>query len=138
MCSNCIAASSWLESAWEAFAAAVARESLDAIRIAYDDTFLSVGEAPVSLHASVYLTGFANERPLAEVRAYGHGSVELAPALADLRADGVGVVVCEGGPSLNASLVEADLVDEWCLTVAPTVVGGDSRRVVAVEFLPAD
>ncbi|HSP04409.1 MAG TPA: dihydrofolate reductase family protein, partial [Acidimicrobiales bacterium] len=67
---------------------------------------------------------------LAEVRAYGHGSVELAPALADLRADGVGVVVCEGGPSLNASLVEADLVDEWCLTVAPNVVGGDSRRVV--------
>ena len=67
---------------------------------------------------------------LAEVRTYGHGSVELAPALADLRADGVGVVVCEGGPSLNASLVEADLVDEWCLTVAPTVVGGDSRRVV--------
>ena len=67
---------------------------------------------------------------LAEVRAYGHGSVALAAALADLRADGVGVVVCEGGPSLNASLVEADLVDEWCLTVAPNVVGGDSRRVV--------
>lgn len=67
---------------------------------------------------------------LAEVRAYGHGNVELAPALADLRADGVGVVVCEGGPSLNASLVEADLVDEWCLTVAPNVVGGDSARVV--------
>jgi riboflavin biosynthesis pyrimidine reductase len=67
---------------------------------------------------------------LAEVRAYGRGSVELAPALADLRAEGVGVVVCEGGPSLNASLVVADLVDEWCLTVAPTVVGGDSRRVV--------
>jgi riboflavin biosynthesis pyrimidine reductase len=38
--------------------------------------------------------------------------------------------VCEGGPSLNASLVEADLVDEWCLTLAPDVVGGDSRRVV--------
>lgn len=67
---------------------------------------------------------------LAEVRAYGHGSVALAPALADLRADGAGVVVCEGGPSLNASLVEADLVDEWCLTLAPSVVGGDSRRVV--------
>ena len=60
--------SGWLESAWEAFAAAVSRESLDDIRTAYDDTFISVGEAPVSLHASVYLTGFANERPLAEVR----------------------------------------------------------------------
>ena len=61
-------ASTWLESAWQAFTEAVARESLDGIRAAYDDTFISVGEAPVSLHASVYLTGFANERPLAEVR----------------------------------------------------------------------
>jgi len=58
----------WLESAWGAFAAAVAREPLEAIRTSYDDTFISVGEAPVSFHASVYLTGFANERPLAEVR----------------------------------------------------------------------
>lgn len=60
--------STWLESTWEAFAAAVSRESLDDIRTAYDETFISVGEAPVSFHASVYLTGFANERPLAEVR----------------------------------------------------------------------
>lgn len=59
---------SWLQSAWEAFIAAVAQESLEGIRAAYDDTFISVGEAPVSLHASVYLSGFANERPLAEVR----------------------------------------------------------------------
>jgi riboflavin biosynthesis pyrimidine reductase len=67
---------------------------------------------------------------LAEVRTYGAGRVELAPALADLRADGAGVVVCEGGPSLNAALVADDLVDEWCVTLAPAIVGGDSRRVV--------
>lgn len=62
------ASSGWLQSAWESFAAAASRASLADIRAAYDDTFISVGEAPVSLHASVYLTGFANERPLAEVR----------------------------------------------------------------------
>ena len=67
---------------------------------------------------------------VAEIRTHGHGRVELSAALADLRADGVGVVVCEGGPSLNAVLVEADLVDEWCVTLAPAIVGGDSRRVV--------
>lgn len=66
----------------------------------------------------------------AEVRAYGSGRVDLADALAGLRADGAEVVVCEGGPSLNAALVEHDLVDEWCVTLAPAVVGGDSRRVV--------
>jgi len=67
---------------------------------------------------------------LAEVRAYGVGRVALAPALADLRADGTGVVVCEGGPTLNGALVAEDLVDEWCVTLAPTVAGGDSRRLV--------
>ena len=54
----------------------------------------------------------------------------LVAALAGLAADGVGVVVCEGGPSLNARLVAHDLVDEWCLTLAPAIVGGDSRRPV--------
>lgn len=72
----------------------------------------------------------ADLEPLAEVRTHGHGRVDLAAALAGLHADGAGVVVCEGGPSLNAALVEADLVDEWCVTLAPAIVGGDSRRVV--------
>ena len=57
-----------LEQAWQDFAEAAGRESLAGMRASYDDTFLSVGEAPVSLHACVYLTGFSNERPLAEVR----------------------------------------------------------------------
>ena len=65
-----------------------------------------------------------------EVRAHGTGTVDLADALAGLHADGVGIVVCEGGPSLNAARVGADLVDEWCVTLAPAIVGGDSRRVV--------
>jgi len=57
-----------LESAWLAFTDAVAAASLESMRADYDDIFISVGEAPVSLHSSVYLTGFANERPLAEIR----------------------------------------------------------------------
>lgn len=67
---------------------------------------------------------------VAEVRAAGHGRVDLAEALAGLRADGADVVVCEGGPSLNGALVEADLVDEWCVSIAPVVAGGSSRRIV--------
>lgn len=67
---------------------------------------------------------------VAEVRAHGRGRVDFAAALAGLADDGAGVVVCEGGPSLNAALVAADLVDEWCVTLAPAVVGGDSHRVV--------
>lgn len=67
---------------------------------------------------------------VAEVRRFGRGRVDLAAALASLAADGVGVVVSEGGPTLNGALVAADLVDELCLTIAPIVAGGDSHRIV--------
>jgi riboflavin biosynthesis pyrimidine reductase len=40
-------------------------------------------------------------------------------------------VLAEGGPSLNAQLAADDLVDELCLTVAPCLLGGDSRRILA-------
>jgi TorA maturation chaperone TorD len=54
--------------AWEAFRAAALASTPESLRRAYDDTFISTGNAPVSLHASVYLSGFANEWPLVEVR----------------------------------------------------------------------
>lgn len=68
---------------------------------------------------------------VAEVRRHGDGEVDLPGALAALRADGVEVVVCEGGPSLNGAMVGAGLVDEVCLSLAPTVVSGASPRIVA-------
>ncbi len=70
-------------------------------------------------------------RPVAEVRRIGTGGrVDLAAALGSLADDGAAVVVCEGGPSLNGALVDADVVDEICLTTGPLLVGGDSRRIV--------
>ena len=36
----------------------------------------------------------------------------------------------EGGPSLAGLMVSLGLVDEFFLTVAPRVVGGESARVV--------
>ncbi|EUA34554.1 ribD C-terminal domain protein [Mycobacterium xenopi 3993] len=38
-------------------------------------------------------------------------------------------VLTEGGPTLLSSLVERDLLDELCLTIAPCVVGGQARRI---------
>ena len=37
-----------------------------------------------------------------------------------------GRVVCEGGPSIVAQLLDAGLVDEICLTTVPRLVGGPS------------
>jgi len=65
--------------------------------------------------------------PVTAVRA-GRGDVDLAAALAQL--DGQ-VVLGEGGPTLNGQLAEAGLVDELCVTVAPRLIGGGARRIVA-------
>lgn len=67
-----------------------------------------------------------------EVRRFGSGDrVDLAAALGSLGADGIDVVVCEGGPTLNGALAEAGLIDELCMSIAPVVAGGDSKRIVA-------
>jgi 5-amino-6-(5-phosphoribosylamino)uracil reductase len=58
--------------------------------------------------------------------------VDLAAGLVELRERlGWAHVLCEGGPTLNAQLLAADLVDELCLTVAPQLVGGSGPRLAA-------
>lgn len=59
------------------------------------------------------------------------GGVDLAAALKSLHELGARVVVCEGGPTLNGALLDAGLVDEVCVTIAPALAGGDSKRMVA-------
>jgi riboflavin biosynthesis pyrimidine reductase len=58
----------------------------------------------------------------------GTDTVDLAEACAQLAARQVGVVTCEGGPNLNGTLLAADLVDEWDLTLSPVLVSGDAGR----------
>jgi riboflavin biosynthesis pyrimidine reductase len=56
---------------------------------------------------------------------------DVAVALARLRSEyGVAVVVCEGGPGLNATLVPAGLVDELHLVVAAKLAGGPNPLTV--------
>lgn len=67
----------------------------------------------------------------------GTGSVDLPAALRELRARfGVRSVLCEGGPTLNAALLAAGLVDELFLSLAPTLAGGPSPLTI-VEGSPA-
>jgi riboflavin-specific deaminase-like protein len=60
-------------------------------------------------------------------------AVDLTTALARLRSIGVATVLCEGGPTLNAELLAAGLVDELCVTIAPLLVGGDSARMLGAH-----
>jgi riboflavin biosynthesis pyrimidine reductase len=55
--------------------------------------------------------------------------LDLGVALSTLGEMGASIVLSEGGPSFNGSLVAAGLVDEVCLSVAPALVGGPSARI---------
>ena len=58
----------------------------------------------------------------------GTTTVDLALAVQQLQGN---FAQLEGGPTLNAAMVEADLVDEINVTVSPNIVGGLGPRLAA-------
>ena len=75
------------------------------------------------------------ERAGIEVVQAGHGDVDLPAAVAGLAARNYRRLLCEGGPRLHRNLLDADLVDELSLTVAPVVLGGRGHRLTAGDDL---
>jgi riboflavin biosynthesis pyrimidine reductase len=59
---------------------------------------------------------------------------DLADGLAELRAEGVRSLLCEGGPHLNATLFGEGLVDELFLTIAPTIAGPGENLTIVEGF----
>lgn len=59
----------------------------------------------------------------------GDGAVDLEAMLASLAKLGIARVLCEGGPRLFGALMNADLVDELCLSLSPLLVGGTAGRI---------
>jgi riboflavin biosynthesis pyrimidine reductase len=77
----------------------------------------------------------ARHDPGRRVLVAGEDSVDLARAVALLRAQGMDRILCEGGPTLLDELVEADAVAEICVTLAPKLAGHQpvgSRRPSAL------
>jgi riboflavin-specific deaminase-like protein len=104
-------------------AAGVAHDPLavivtDSLDLPWDAGLFTAGFGRVLI-----LTSSAGEIPdtTTKVRVERHqGHVDLRRAMARLRDErGVRAVLCEGGPHLLANLVEADLVDEMFITLAP-------------------
>lgn len=52
------------------------------------------------------------------------GRPEVGAVITALRERGLEQIVCEGGPQLAGQLVDAGLVDEFCISTAPVLVGG--------------
>lgn len=70
----------------------------------------------------------------AEVLTYGVGAVDWTELLAEFESRGWRKVLCEGGPTVFGELIEARLVDELCLTVAPVLAAGEAVRIAHSPF----
>ncbi|WP_250038199.1 pyrimidine reductase family protein [Paractinoplanes maris] len=66
---------------------------------------------------------------VADVIVAGDDQVDCAAAVRELHARGATQLLSEGGPQLFGALLDADLVDELCLTVSPLLVGGGPGRI---------
>jgi riboflavin-specific deaminase-like protein len=92
--------------------------------------FSDAAEAPLVFTTSrAAAEGAARFADVAEVVAAGDDTADLPTVMAELANRQVGIVLVEGGPTLNGQMVAAGLVDEWCLSVAPMLLAGESARV---------
>ena len=75
---------------------------------------------------------------IATVRTTIAGDVRIPEQILGTLAEEFGIrrLLVEGGPSVNRSFLEASLVDELFLTLAPKIVGGDPRSLVEGDTLP--
>jgi riboflavin-specific deaminase-like protein len=84
----------------------------------------------------VILTASEDELPPTPARVHylrgpAGAELELRPLLERLRSEyGVRSILCEGGPSLNESLVRERLVDELFLSIAPKLAGGPPLTIL--------
>lgn len=96
-----------------------------------DPELVGDGPLPILLTCAAGESAAGRHGDRVEVLVAGEGTVDLRGALRQLVDRGLGVVVCEGGPTLNGALVADGLLDELCLTIAPLLAGGDAGRIVA-------
>jgi 2,5-diamino-6-(ribosylamino)-4(3H)-pyrimidinone 5'-phosphate reductase len=54
----------------------------------------------------------------------------IEEAIADLQRRGARRILCEGGPTLNTALLQAEKVDEIFLTIAPKILGGEDPLTI--------
>jgi riboflavin biosynthesis pyrimidine reductase len=80
-------------------------------------------ERPIIVTVARTATQQSELSDLGEVVVAGDDLIEPAALLGALRDIGLERVLCEGGPYLLSTLVDADLVDDMCLTVAPYLAG---------------
>ena len=93
--------------------------------------FARAVERPIVVtHAASPAGSRAALADVADVLVCGEDAVDPHAMIDALAGPGLPQVLCEGGPHLFGSLVEADLVDELCLSIGPLLAGGVAGRIV--------
>lgn len=90
--------------------------------------FTDDGPPPLVLTVEAVADRVGQLGEVADVVAAGSDRVTAAQLVAALRDRGLQRMLCEGGPTLLAELVDADLVDDMCLTVSPYLAGAQPVR----------
>ncbi len=108
--------------------------SIDATHRVFADSgfrplVITVADAPTDRRAAL--------DEVVDVVEAGRSTVDLGEAVAHLRSIGLQRALLEGGPSLNGAFLDAGLVDEWNLSLAPFLVGGTAPRAATASH-PAE
>lgn len=90
--------------------------------------FTDDGPRPLVLTVDAVAERTGRLAEVADVVSAGPDRVSASRLLDLLRARGLHRVLCEGGPTLLAELVDQDLVDDMCLTVSPYLAGAQPVR----------
>ena len=94
-------------------------------------------ERPIIITTEQTAHDRADLAEIADVVTAGADEIDPTRAVAVLSSLGLGRVLCEGGPYLLSTLVQADLVDEMCLTVAPYLTGAQPTTPQRVSGMTA-
>jgi riboflavin-specific deaminase-like protein len=100
------------------------------LTVPWDAGLFEAPEQPVLVYTEAAGSGPLVPAPVEIVRLE---DVSPAAVLRDLRARGVRGLLCEGGPTLNRSLLAMGLVDELFLTLAPMLTGDDDEPTIVAD-----
>lgn len=96
---------------------------------AVTDTAEATGRPIVITHATSPADRRAALGEVADVLVCGETAVDFGVMSEALAERGLNQVLCEGGPHVFGALIDADRVDELCLTLSPVLENGSAGRI---------
>lgn len=94
--------------------------------------FTDAATRPIVLtHAAAPVERLAALAEVADVVICGETEIDPVALVLALAVRGLPQILCEGGPHLFGALIEADCVDELCLSLSSVLEGGQAGRIAS-------